>query len=123
MNRRHFIQSVAAATGCAYAAPRRPIQPWFHKDGLGLFLHWGPCSVGQVEIGWSMYRSHNRPNPYWPPEKYNALADRFDPQEYDPDRWLAAAAKAGFKYTALTVRHHDGYALWPSQYGAFGTRQ
>jgi alpha-L-fucosidase len=70
-----------------------------------------------------MYRNTGGPNPYWPPEKYNALADRFNPANYNPDRWLAAAARAGFKYTALTVRHHDGYAMWPSNYGSFGTKQ
>ena len=45
------------------------------------------------------------------------------PQKYDPDRWLEAAARAGFKYTAFVTRHHDGYAMWPSNYGAFGTKQ
>lgn len=89
---------------------------------MGLFIHWGPASVGEVEISWSMYRSINAPNAYWPPERYNALADRFDPQNYDPDRWLSAAARAGFKYAVFITRHHDGYTLWPSRFGQFGTR-
>ena len=64
-----------------------------------------------------MYEDSGKPNPYWPPEKYDALADRFDPQNYDPDLWMEAAARAGFKYCVFTTRHHDGYALWPSEYG------
>jgi alpha-L-fucosidase len=130
MNRRDFIQSLATAAslsgalGATPSAPRmRALHSWFYKAALGLFVHWGPCSEAEVEISWSMYKNTNAPNPYWPPEKYNALAGRFDPQNYDPDKWLGAAARAGFKYTAFVTRHHDGYAMWPSEYGAFSTKQ
>ena len=66
-----------------------------------------------------MFQDVGKPNAYWPVEKYDALADQFDPQNYDPDRWMEAAAKAGFKYSVLVARHCDGYALWPSEYGDF----
>jgi alpha-L-fucosidase len=129
MNRRTFVQTLATAASFSSAAgalaspvPARTIQPWFHRAAMGLFIHWGPCSVAEVEISWTMYKNMEGPHPYWPPEKYNALADRFDPQHYDPDKWLEAAARAGFKYAVFVTRHHDGYTMWPSQYGAFGTR-
>ena len=101
----------------------RKIQPWFPKAGMGLFLPWGPCSVGEIEGGWGLFRDMRPPNKYWPIEKYMALADRFNPQNYDPEKWLAAAKQAGFKYTAFLLRHHDGYAMWPTEYGEFGTKQ
>jgi len=126
VNRRHFVQTLAASAGLAQAqspARLRGLDTWFYKAALGLFVHWGPVSVGQAEISWALFRNTNGPNPYWPPEKYNALADKFDPQHYDPDRWLEAAARAGFKYTAFIARHYDGYAMWPSDYGSFGTKQ
>ena len=56
------------------------------------------------------------PNQYW------ALAKDFNPQNYDPDKWLTAAKAAGFTYAVLTTRHHDGFALWPSAYGDFSTK-
>jgi alpha-L-fucosidase len=28
---------------------------------------------------------------------------------------LSVAAKSGFRYVVLTAKHHEGYALWPSQ--------
>ena len=31
-----------------------------------------------------------------PPDKYYALADQFNPQKYDPDKWMKAAKEAGF---------------------------
>jgi alpha-L-fucosidase len=129
LNRRQLLSQLAGAAAAPLAAPllsaapaRPPIQPWFRDAGLGLFLHWGPCTVGQVEIGWAMYKSYDPPHNGWPPEKYRAYADSFDPKAYDPDHWMAAAARAGFRYAVLTTRHHDGYALWPSQFGSFSTR-
>jgi alpha-L-fucosidase len=44
------------------------------------------------------------------------------PKKYDPDKWLKAAKKAGFVYAVLTTRHHEGFALWPSHYGDFNTK-
>ncbi|MDR3677427.1 MAG: alpha-L-fucosidase [Acidobacteriota bacterium] len=133
LQRRRFLQCLAAGA-CLPLAAQQPyehagavhrgnIQPWFHPAALGLFIHWGPCSVGEIEIGWGMFKDINAPNPYWPPEKYRALADRFDPRNYDPNKWLAAAAKAGFKYAVVITRHCDGYAMWPSDFGDFGTKQ
>jgi hypothetical protein len=133
IHRRRLLECLAAGA-CLPLAAQQPyerhgtvrkgnIQPWFHTAALGLFIHWGPCSVGEVEIGWGMFKNVNPPNIYWPPEKYNALADRFNPQNYDPDKWMAAAARAGFRYAVLTVKHCDGYTLWPSNYGDFGTKQ
>jgi hypothetical protein len=40
---------------------------WFRDAKFGMFIHWGPCSVGQKEIGWG--REANRPwdiNQYGP---------------------------------------------------------
>jgi alpha-L-fucosidase len=45
------------------------------------------------------------------------MANKFDPQIYDPDKWMVAAKMAGFTYAVMTSKHHDGYALWPSNYG------
>ncbi|UCH34510.1 MAG: alpha-L-fucosidase [Armatimonadota bacterium] len=98
---------------------------WFPKAGLGLFMHWGIHSAAGIQPSWAMikdYPAGGDPR-FHPPEKYYALADQFNPQHYDPDQWMAAAAKAGFQYAVLTAKHHDGYALWPSAYGDLSTRQ
>ena len=118
VNRRNFVRSV----GLGMAAPAlraAGAKSWYPEAGLGLFIHWGISSVAGKELSWSMFQDVGKA----PPEQYYALADRFNPANYDPDRWLAAAAKAGFRYAVLTTRHHDGYSLWPSERGDFGTRQ
>ncbi|WP_135546431.1 alpha-L-fucosidase [Paenibacillus cymbidii] len=111
-----------------YRRNPHPDAQWFGQAGLGLFLHWGLSSVhGGIDLSWGMMQGTSWDQHLAGTNKlghrdYFALADRFNPKRYDPDRWLSAAAEAGFKYAVLTAKHHEGYALWPSRYGDFGTR-
>ena len=41
-------------------AQRDQRMQWFRDAKFGMFVHWGPCSVGQREIGWG--RRANRPH-------------------------------------------------------------
>jgi len=135
MNRRNFLAAAAALPLAGRQVPdteaferqgsvRTGAAPsWFPAAGFGLFVTWGICAVREVELGWGFYGDVGGKKGAWPVENYIAQADVFNPQAYDPDRWMAAAAKAGFRYAVLTTRHHDGYALWPSAYGSFSTKE
>lgn len=108
-----------------FARTTHPEAQWFGNAGLGIFLHWGISSVdGRGDLSWFMMKDTpwDKGALKITPEEYWALADRFNPARHDPDKWLSAARKAGFRYAVLTARHHDGYALWPSAYGDFSTR-
>ena len=118
---------------------------WFPEAGLGLFIHWGLSSVKNMDISWPMipgralankkldsaelmrvvrekdYNLNGKP-PAITPNEYWAMARDFNPQHYDPDKWIKAAKDAGFQYVVLTTRHHEGFALWPSAYGDFSTK-
>jgi alpha-L-fucosidase len=98
---------------------------WFPKAGLGLFMHWGIHSVVGAQPSWAMIKDYPHAGPVilYPPEKYFALAERFNPTNWNPEKWLGTAKAAGFTYAVLTTKHHDGYALWPSRFGNFSTRQ
>jgi alpha-L-fucosidase len=99
-----------------------PDAQWFGDAGLGLFVHWGISAVdAEGEISWSMMTPDPDDDPKT--EAYFEQAERFDPDDYDPDRWLAAAKRAGMEYAVLTTKHHDGFALWPSAFGEFSTEQ
>jgi alpha-L-fucosidase len=118
---------------------------WFPDAGLGLFIHWGISSVRAINISWPMIPGRalaktkvsaeereriiresdfnlNGKVPEITPNEYWTMAKGFNPQKYDPDKWLKAAKEAGFTYAVLTTRHHEGFALWPSAYGDFDTR-
>ena len=105
-----------------FARTTHPDAQWFPGAGFGLFMHWGIHSVAGVQPSWAMIKDYPYGGELYPPERYYALADEFDPQHYDPNVWMEAAKRAGFRYAVLTAKHHDGYTLWPSAYGDMGTR-
>jgi len=109
-------------TGELAMPSKNPDAQWYPDASLGLFMHWGIHSVAGAQPSWDMIAHYRYGGKVSPPDKYYALANRFNPQNYNPDKWLKAAKEAGFKYAVLTTKHHDGYALWPSKYG-IGTRQ
>jgi alpha-L-fucosidase len=99
-----------------------PDAQWYRDAGLGLFIHWGIASVKGINISWSMRDGLNGKPALISPNDYWAMASDFNPQHWDPDKLLRAAKEAGFAYAVLTTRHHEGFALWPSDHGDFSTK-
>jgi len=124
---------------------RHPDAQWFPDAGLGLFLHWDIGSVRPIGISLSMipgrkmvgkdispaeferivrerdFNLDGKPFPITPNE-YWALAKDFNPQNYHPKEWLKKAKEAGFSYVVFTTKHCNGFAMWPSAYGNFDTK-
>ena len=91
---------------------------WWREARFGMFIHWGVYAVPagtydgkQIDgIGeWIMLRGQI------PVKEYKAYAKEFNPVKYDPEAWAALAKKAGMRYMVITSKHHDGFALFPSQ--------
>ncbi|MDZ7689918.1 MAG: alpha-L-fucosidase [Balneolaceae bacterium] len=40
----------------------------------------------------------------------------FNPENFDPEQWARVLSQSGFQTLVLTAKHHDGFALWPSDY-------
>ena len=121
IDRAHRVISTPLKNRVIMPNPANEAQ-WFPDASLGLFMHWGIHSVAGAQPSWDMISHYRYGGKLSPPDKYYALAKQFNPQDYDPDKWLKAAKNAGFTYAVLTTKHHDGYALWPSKYG-IGTKQ
>ncbi|TWU32052.1 alpha-L-fucosidase [Novipirellula artificiosorum] len=93
-------------------------QPWLQPDAdailkwqqmrFGMFIHWGPVSLTGHEIGWSRGRETTI-------DEYDNLYKKFDPENFDADRWVSIAKAAGMKYIVLTTKHHDGFCLWDTK--------
>ncbi|MCU0791732.1 MAG: alpha-L-fucosidase [Opitutaceae bacterium] len=109
-------------SGLAGERTTHPDAAWFGQCPLGLFIHWGIPSVrGDLDLSWAMIANLGRDAKVTPRE-YWALADRFRAENYDPSSWLRPARAAGFDYAVLTAKHHDGYALWPTDTTDLGVR-
>jgi alpha-L-fucosidase len=91
--------------GTAAAGPNAPARQWLEDAKFGLFVHWGISSlVGKGE--WVMEQDT------LPISEYEKLPPRFNPTEFDAQRWVKAVKEGGQKYLVITAKAHDGFALF-----------
>ncbi len=85
---------------------------WLRDAKLGMFIHWGPYA-GPARGEWYMHNAAITPENY---RKYvtDTTSEQFTASAYNPGDWAQLAKDMGAKYTVLTARHHDGFALFPS---------
>ena len=89
---------------------------WWREAKFGLFLHWGVYSVPAGKYG------NNTSYGEWimnsakiPVADYQNFAKQFNPVKYDPELWVKVAKDAGMKYIVITAKHHEGFAMYPSE--------
>jgi len=109
-----------------------PCPEWFHDAKLGMYFHWGVCSVpawaprkeGISYAEWYWYNMNDRNNPTWQYHRdtygknftYDDFIPLFRAERYDPEEWVDFAKQIGMKYIFVNAKHHDGFCLWPSKY-------
>ncbi|RIX52501.1 hypothetical protein D3P08_12995 [Paenibacillus nanensis] len=77
------------------------------------------------QVAWQQYEQtaflHYGINTYYDVEwgNFNEDPNRFQPTELDTDQWARTLKESGFKLAILTVKHHDGFLLYPSRYTDF----
>jgi len=72
---------------------------WQLKYDVYAFIHFGPNTFTGRE---------------WGTGKENPSV--FNPTALDTRQWAKALKSAGMTMAVLTVKHHDGYCLWPTRY-------
>ncbi|MGI6338585.1 MAG: alpha-L-fucosidase [Bacteroidales bacterium] len=88
---------------------------------FGLLMHWGPYSQWGIVESWSIcaedegWCRRNNPDYIQYKKDYENLQKTFNPVDFDPARWAAAAKKAGMKYVVFTTKHHDGFCMFDTK--------
>lgn len=91
----------------------------FRDGNYGMFIHWGLYShlggqwQGETFYGigeWIKRRMEISD------AEYAAIADAFNPVEFDAEFIVATAKAAGMKYLIITSKHHDGFAMFDSEH-------
>jgi alpha-L-fucosidase len=97
---------------------------WFQDLKFGLFLHWGIYSeLGCIESWPLVYADRSWSNPKIKTldemlafrQKYWALNKKFNPTNFHPEDWAAAAKRAGMRYVMFTTKHHDGFCMFDTR--------
>ena len=83
---------------------------WFKDAKLGIFIHWGIYSVNGIDESWSFF------NGYLSHDDYMKQLDGFTASNYDPVYWAKLINESGARYAIITTKHHDGVALWDSEF-------
>ena len=111
-----------------YQAPKDPlvnekITQWQDLK-FGLFMHWGTYSQWGVVESWSLCPEDEgwtqRKGPYAADyftykKAYENLQTTFNPTQFNPEKWVAAARGAGMKYVVFTTKHHDGFCMFDTK--------
>jgi alpha-L-fucosidase len=109
-----FAQS--ASTGESPESYNKRME-WFGNAKLGIFIHWGIYAVNGISESWSFYNEHIS---Y---EDYMKQTKGFTAANYDPKLWVDLIEGSGAKYTVLTTKHHDGFALWDTKAGKVSAKK
>lgn len=88
--------------------PREANIQWFKNARFGMFIHYGLYSqLGKGE--WVQLRDTI------PLNEYTKLKDRFTAADFNADKIVKLAKKAGMKYITITSKHHDGFCLFDTK--------
>ncbi len=86
---------------------------WFKEAKFGMFVHWGTYSQMGIEASWPLFQNLV---PVW---EYEALARTFNPVKFNADELVRMAVDAGMKYLIFTSKHHDGFAMFDTEFSDY----
>jgi alpha-L-fucosidase len=106
MNKTPLFIALLALVACSGVEPPEPFGPvpserqlaW-HELEFYAFVHFNINTFTDKEWGFG-----------------DESPGLFNPTELDCGQWARVCKEAGMKGIILTVKHHDGFCLWPSQY-------
>ncbi len=101
---------------------------WFKDAKFGIYTHWGIYCVpatgpNATWYPYNMYRPGTRQYDYHVKQYggpgafgYKEFIPRFTGEKFDPDEWADLFKQSGAQYAGPVAEHHDGFAMWDTQY-------
>jgi alpha-L-fucosidase len=91
---------------------------------FGMIIHWGLYAEAGIIESWSLcseeWISRDSTADYADYKKwYWGLNKKFNPRNFNPEQWAAAARDAGMKYLVFTTKHHDGFNMFDTKQSDF----
>ncbi|MDF2715038.1 MAG: hypothetical protein K0R28_1963 [Paenibacillus sp.] len=91
---------------------------WWRQARFGCFIHCGVYSLtggrwkGEKSRGYAEHLMRSKKIGL--KEYRESLIDKFNPEHFDAEKWVRLIKSAGMKYLVITAKHHDGFAMYPS---------
>jgi alpha-L-fucosidase len=97
------------------------VREWQNQK-FSMFIHFGLYSVPAGvwkgrQIG--EYNEQIMAHAKIPKDEYSALANVFNPVNWNPDSVAMLAKIAGMRSIVITSKHHDGFAMYHTKYSPF----
>lgn len=99
---------------------------WFKDAKFGIFIHYGIYSVPGYGNEWYSRNMYNRESrefkhhveTYGPQSEfgYKDFIPMFKGEKFDAHRWIETFKKAGAKYVVPVMEHHDGFAMYDTEF-------
>lgn len=107
--------------------PAFAVQEEFSNARFGLFIHFGlysvPAGIWQGDtIPVGGMAEHLMRLLRIPRDEYRQIAKQFNPSKFDSREIVSLARKAGMKYIVFTAKHHDGFAMFDSEYDLYNIK-
>jgi alpha-L-fucosidase len=120
------IQEAEQTWAKAAQATRDQRLAWWRDARFGCFIHWGVYSGpggewdGKPFNGYAEHLMRIRKIPL--AEYQQKVVAPFNPTKFKADEWVELIKGAGMRYLIITAKHHDGFAMWPSQVSKYNIR-
>ncbi len=112
------------------------IPDWYQDAKFGIFMHWGLYSVPGYANEWysrNMYQQgltwddafKHHVATYGPQDKfgYKDFIPMFKAEKFDPEQWAKLFKEAGAKYVVPVAEHHDGFAMYDSNFSRWTAKK
>ena len=87
----------------------KPLEQW-HDLKYGLCICWGYYSLLGWDASWPLRTMSNAKR-----QEYFELYKKFDPKEFDAEKWMESFHRWGVTNFMIITKHHDGFAMFDTK--------